>query len=121
MYDILTSLPYQKVMTNNINLDESFNSFETSIAKTLNSSSNTAFFYLKSAVSENEMNMAKVIYSLQKMDDKYQYYRDTYNLNFTHSKYVDLLQHAGQYCSIEGEARVLQYCPKCCNKSKYFE
>ena len=49
------------------------------------------------------------------------YYRDTYNLNFTHSKYVDLLQHAGQYCSIEGEARVLQYCPKCCNKSKYFE
>ena len=67
MYDILTSLPYQKVMTNNINLDESFNSFETSIAKTLNSSSNTAFFYLKSAVSENEMNMAKVIYSLLKM------------------------------------------------------
>ena len=51
----------------------------------------------------------------------YQYYRDTYNLNFTHSKYVDLLQHAGQYCSTEGEARVLQYCPKCCNKSKYFE
>ena len=30
----------------------------------------------------------------------------------THSKYLDLLQHAGQYCSIEGEARVLQYCPK---------
>ena len=27
-------------------------------------------------------------------------YRDTYNLNFTHSKYVDLLQHVGQYCSI---------------------
>ena len=50
-----------------------------------------------------------------------EHYRDTYNLNFTHSKYVDLLQHAGQYCSIEGEARVLQYCPKCCNKSKYFE
>ena len=49
------------------------------------------------------------------------HYRDTYNLNFTHSKYEDLLQHAGQYCSIEGEARVLQYCPKCCNKSKYFE
>ena len=49
------------------------------------------------------------------------HYRDTYNLNFTHSKYVDLLQHAGQYCSIEGVARVLQYCPKCCNKSKYFE
>ena len=23
------------------------------------------------------------------------YYRDTYNLNFTHSKYVDLLQHMG--------------------------
>lgn len=71
MYDILTSLPYQKVMKNNINLDESFNSFETSIAKTLNSSSNTAFFYLKSAVSENEMNMAKVIYSLLKMYNRY--------------------------------------------------
>ena len=64
MYDILTSLPYQKVMKNNIDLDESFNSFETSITKTLNSSSNTAFFYLKSAVSENEMNIAKVIYLL---------------------------------------------------------
>ena len=76
MYDILTSLPYQKVMKNNINLDQSFNSFETSIAKTLNSSSNTAFFYLKSAVSENEMNMAKVIYSLLKMDDKYQYIKN---------------------------------------------
>ena len=60
MYDILTSLPYEKVMKNNIDLDKSFNSFETSITKTLNSSSNTAFFYLKSAVTENETNMAKV-------------------------------------------------------------
>ena len=60
MYDILTSLPYEKVMKNNIDLNKSFNSFETSITKTLNSSSNTAFFYLKSAVTENEMNMAKV-------------------------------------------------------------